>query len=420
MVSIATQQPPPVQTARPEPERIEAMVSYLTDTYQVDPATVRVVKSPLRICPLGAHIDHQLGQVTGMTIDRSILLAFAPRPDRTILLDSLGFKPPVTFNLDDVPPYRRGDWGNYIRGAVLALQRNYRLKQGLVGVIDGEMPIGGLSSSAAVTIAYLLALETINELDISAETNVSLVRFTENEYIGLNNGILDQTVILYSRRNHLTLIDCASFQIDQVPTMLSTHDFEILSVYSGVTQALVGTDYNSRVAECQAAASLLLTRRGPDLDGIEPRLRHVEPAIFQAEGHRLPAKLQQRATHYFGEMQRVVDGVAAWRAGDLKQFGRLMSESGESSIKYYECGCSPLISLYEILRETPGVYGVRFSGAGFRGNCIALIDPTAREAIAEALHCRYPAAHPEHSEVYSIHFCQPENAARLVTWPGKS
>ena len=187
-----------------------------------------------------------------------------------------------------------------------------------------------------------------------------------------------------------------------------------------MTQALVGTDYNSRVAECQEAARLLLTYRASELNSTEPRLRHVTPAIFQAEGHRLPQKLRQRATHYFGEMQRVAEGVAAWRAGDLKGFGRLVSESGESSIKYYECGCPPLISLYEILRQTPGVYGVRFSGAGFRGNCIALIDPSARETIAETLQRRYPAAHPEHAGVYSIHFCQPENEARLVTWPGES
>ncbi len=412
MVLTMTRSVPPIQMRRSDSERIDALISHLAHNHSVNPATVQVAKAPLRICPLGAHIDHQLGPVTGMTIDQSILLAFAPSADNTVHIESLNFKDPRTFSLDSVPPYRPRDWGNYVRGAVLALQRNYQLKRGLVGVIEGDMPIGGLSSSAAVTIAYLLALETINELDVSPKENISLVRYTENEYIGLNNGILDQSVILFSESNHLTLIDPQSLEISQIPTTLQANDFEILSVYSGVTQVLVGTDYNNRVAECQDAAGLLLSYNNhkPVSD---PRLRQVDPKIFTAEGHRLSDIHHRRATHYFGEQQRVMDGVEAWRGGDLERFGALMNESGESSVKYYECGSPQLITLYEILRQTPGVYGTRFSGAGFRGNCIALVDPAARDSIAEAIHRHYPVAHPAEADIYSIHFCQPDGKAQV-------
>ncbi|HEX9924422.1 MAG TPA: galactokinase family protein [Anaerolineae bacterium] len=406
---------PPIGLARPEAERIEQLISCLERTYGANPATVRVVKVPLRICPLGAHIDHQLGRVTGMAIDRSVLMAFAPTNDGTVHVDSLEFSPAISFSLNQVPPYQRGDWGNYIRGAVLGLQDRFQLQQGLVGVIGGDMPIGGLSSSSAVTIAYLLALEAINNLAMPPEENVALVRFTENQYIGLNNGILDQTVILFSRLNHLTLIDCQSIQIDPIPTSLQTDEFDIMIVYSGVTQALMGTDYNNRVAECREAARLLLTYGGLEV-GADSRLRRVPPDLFEAEGHRLPESLRRRATHYFGEMQRVIDGVTAWQAGDLNRFGRLISESGESSIKYYECGCPQLITLYELLRDTPGVFGVRFSGAGFRGNCIALVDPAAREAVAAAIQRRYPVAHPELAGAYRIDFCQSEDRAQLTPW----
>lgn len=406
---------PPIRVDRPESEQIDQLVLHLRQNYAVDPATVRLVRAPLRVCPLGAHIDHQLGRVTGMTIDRSILLAFAPTVDGAIHIDSLNFTPPLTFNLADVPPYRPGDWGNYVRGAVLALQGQYRLARGMVGVVGGEMPIGGLSSSAAVTIAYLLALEALNELDVPPPSNVSLVRFTENQYIGLNNGILDQSVILCSQRHHLTLIDCQTIEIETIPTALLREDCEILVVYSGVSRALVGTDYNSRVAECQEAARRLLSCAGVE-PGPDPRLRQVDPEIFDSEGGRLPPPLRRRAAHFFGEMRRVAEGVAAWRRRDLCRFGALMSESGESSIKNYECGSPPLITLYETLRATPGVYGTRFSGAGFRGNCIALIDPAAREAVAEAVHRRYPAAHPEEAGAYSIHFCQPAGPAGVIPW----
>lgn len=405
---------PPVRAARPEAERIAALISRLKRLPHVDPARIGVVRAPLRICPLGAHIDHQLGQVTGMTIDQSILLAFAPTTDASVYVESFNFEPAVAFNLDHVPAHIPRDWGNYIRGAVLALQQSHSLQHGLTGVVDGDMPVGGLSSSAAVTIAYLLALQAVNHLELPPEKNVALVRFTENQYIGLNNGILDQSVILFNKHEHLTFIDCQSFEVDRIPAAPTNSDFEILAVYSGVSRVLAGTDYNNRVAECREAAHLLLGYAGQD-DQPEARLRHVQPDIFMAEGHRLPPKLKRRASHYFGEMQRVQDGVAAWRAGDLNRFGTLMSESGYSSINNYECGSPQLISLYEILRDTPGVYGTRFSGAGFQGNCLALIDPSARETVAEAVHRRYPAAHPAEAPAYSIHFCQPDGSAQFFS-----
>jgi galactokinase/galacturonokinase len=403
---------PPVRTARPEAERIETLIARLKLQQQVDPATISVVKAPLRICPLGAHIDHQLGCVTGMTIDQSILMAFAPTADGSVYIESLDFEPAVSFNLSQVPGYTPRDWGNYMRGAVLALQQSHHLRQGLIGVVEGEMPIGGLSSSAAVTIAYLLALEAANQLEVAPERNVDLVRFTENQYIGLNNGILDQSVILFSQPNHLTVIDCETIQVDRVASPQAGPKFEILVVYSGLTQALVGTDYNSRVAECREAARLLHNHIG-EPDPPDLRLRHVDPAIFAAEGQHLPPQLRRRASHFFSEMERVTEGIAAWRTGDLDHFGELVSASGESSVKNYECGSPQLITLYETLRDTPGVFGARFSGAGFRGSCLALIDPAARETIAEAIHRRYPIAHPGEAKAYSIHFCQPDGRAEL-------
>jgi galactokinase len=402
----------PVRIARPETEQIDLLVSQLKKRFAVNPADIRVVKAPLRISPLGAHIDHQLGIVTGMTIDQSILMAFVPTDNGTVHLESLNFNTPVSFRLTDVPPYRKGDWGNYIRGAVLALQQKQNLEQGLIGVVSGELPIGGLSSSAAVTIAYLLALEAVNRLTVSPTENIPLVRYTENIYIGLNNGILDQSVILSSYRDHLTTIDCLTFDIDHVSTRM-TDPLDILVVYSGVTHVLVGTDYNNRVAECQEATRQLLSYAGEAIPA-NPRLRHVNPELFHTEGHRLPENLHRRATHFFGEMQRVSDGITAWQAGDLTRFGELVTQSGESSIKYYESGSRQLITLYEILNQTSGVYGTRFSGAGFRGSCIALVDPAARQNIAEAVHKRYPVRHTNEAEIYSIHFCQPDGQATLL------
>jgi galactokinase len=403
-----------IHYTRSQDRRIDQLVTALRRQPGVAPDSIQVVRSPLRISPLGAHIDHQLGRVTGMAVDRAILLAFAPTTDGTVQVESLDFPSTTRFDLAAVPPHQKGDWGNYLRGAVLALQKNHQLTRGLVGVMDSDMPIGGLSSSAAVTIAYLLALESVNGLELTREENIKLVTRTEHEYVGLNNGILDQTSILFSQRNQLTVIDCQAVQIDRAPTTVHPSAYAILAVHSGVTQALVGTGYNNRVAECQDAARQLLQQAHQPIP-TDPRLRHVALETFTAYGAQLPGPLRRRATHFFGEMERVAQGEAAWRTGDITRFGQLVSQSGYSSINYYECGCPQLISLYNILSETPGVYGTRFSGAGFRGSCLALVDPQQCDAIAEAIHRRYPQAHPSEADRYSIHFCQPADGAGLLT-----
>jgi galactokinase len=404
---------PEIHRTRSEADRVTQLAARLEQIVSGGASAVHVVRAPLRISPLGAHIDHQLGCVTGMAVDRAILLAFVPSEDGAVYVESRDFSTPTSFHLGEVPLHQPGDWGNYLRGAVLALRRSYTLQRGIIGVLDSDMPIGGLSSSAAVTIAYLLALEAANELSVTPQENINWVTHTEHDYVGLNNGILDQTSILFSRRNSLTYIDCQAVQIERIAQPLQTSNFAILAVYSGVAKALVGTNYNNRVAECQAAARHLLTVSRQPI-GENPRLRLVDPQIFAQYGEQLDEPLRRRATHFFGEMERVEQGQLAWRAGDLVRFGQLVTASGASSIDNYEAGCPQLITLYRLLRETPGVYGVRFSGAGFRGSCLALINPAQQEVIAEAIHRRYPLAHPEIAEQYSIHLCQPADAAQLI------
>jgi len=319
----------------------------------------------------------------------------------------------IQFSLDAVPPPVVGDWGNYVRGAVLALEQHYVLDKGMDALVEGDMPIGGLSSSAAVGVAYLLALEAANGIEVTPEENIEHDRYVENEYLGLKNGILDQSIILMSDRDHLTYLDCESFEFAKYATPADNGHFEVVVVHSGVAQSLACTDYNQRVAECQRAAELMLEWAGQTIPE-KPRLRMVSPEMYEELGERLPAPLDRRARHFFTEIQRVRDGVNAWKAGDLHVLGDLINESGASSVHNYESGCPPLITLYQVLRDCPGVYGARFSGGGFRGACIAVADPAARTEIAEWVDAHYPAAHPEVADAYSIHFCRLDGPARLL------
>lgn len=393
--------------------RIERLKAYLRRRIGSAEQDVQIVYAPLRISPLGAHVDHQDGLVAGMTLDRVILLAFVPRDDRRVHVESLNFPGQVDFALDDVPSKSPKDWGNYVRGAVLALQQRYHLRVGIDAVVEGTMPIGGLSSSAAVGIAYLLALETANDLAISPEENIQLDRYIENVYLGLKNGIMDQSMILMGQHNTLTYLDCQSVAFERIPIPHEKNGFDILVVYSGVDKVLVGTDYNNRVRECQEATRMLLTWAGQPVPE-NPRLRMVPDEIYAELGSRLPVPLDRRARHFFTEVQRVRQGVAAWRTGDVQEVGLLMRASGASSVHNYESGCPQLITLYNILSECPGVYGARFSGAGFRGCCIGLSDPVYREEIRAFVDARYPVTHPNMAERYSVHFCKSDGPARVL------
>ncbi|KAL0346863.1 UNVERIFIED_CONTAM: Galacturonokinase [Sesamum calycinum] len=386
-----------------------------------DPKEVRVVISPYRICPLGAHIDHQGGTVSAMTINKGVLLGFVPSDNSQVLLQSRQFKGEVSVDaeqprnsaeLKNSGALKRSsssqeecNWGNYARGALYALQkRGNHLKKGIIGFICGTegLDSSGLSSSAAVGVAYLLAFESANKLIISPTENIEYDRLIENEYLGLKNGILDQSAILLSSYGCLTCMNCKTkeHRLIRSPESNANHNnetkkqFNILLAFSGLKQALItNPGYNSRVAECQEAAKILLQASGNE--GLEPILSNVDPKAYEEHKGKLDPSLARRAEHYFSENKRVIKGLEAWASGNIEDFGKLISASGLSSIKNYESGCEPLIQLYEILLRAPGVYGARFSGAGFRGCCIAFVDTDRALDAASFIREEYPKLQPD-------------------------
>jgi galacturonokinase len=381
--------------------------------YGVARASVRVVYAPYRICPLGAHIDHQGGPVTAMAVARGVLLAYAPSRGTEVELASLDFPGEVRFALDAVGEARPGDWGNYARGAARALaQAGYALKRDFLGMVAGPWSEGGLSSSAAVGVAYLLALEDVNGLSLRPEANIWLDQAIENGYLGLNNGILDPAAILLSRRGQLTVIDCATAGHELVRPPPAMPSWRIMLAFSGLKRALVGTDYNRRVAECVAAARLLLRAAGRGSQ--KPLLGQVAAAEHAAHRDKLPAALARRAAHFFAEVERVHQGVDAWNRGALREFGRLMTASGQSSIQNYECGSEPLIELYRILAGCEGVYGARFSGAGFRGCCVAFVAAAAAEQVKEEVQRAYARCQPSFAAQAPVAVCSPDDGARWL------
>lgn len=386
---------------------------FLREFGTIEEGTLFALSVPLRLCPLGAHSDHQAGIVTGFAIDRSIDLVGSVTEKACAEVLSVVFNQRAVVPFDNVGERGTGDWVNYLRGAVTHLHtKRAPLAKGIRVVINGTMPIGGLSSSAAVSIAYLKALAYAQKLHLSDQELVSLVLQIENGYLGLHNGVLDQSVILFSKKEALTVIDCRNNEVSSVALGSTDVRWEFLVVYSGLSRQLTATPFNQRVAECQDAARELLQLSGAEVPE-HPILGHVPDEVYKRLSPRLSEMLRKRARHFFEERERVREGIGAWSRGDIKRFGELVTQSGYSSIVNYESGSPALIALYEILAEDPGVYGARFCGGGFQGCCLALIDPAKRESIVAGLHERYMARHPELANTYSIHRCQTSSAGSI-------
>ena len=166
--------------------------------------------SPYRVCPLGAHVDHQHGLVTGFAIDKGVDLWFDVREDSLVKLSSRTFEGDVEFHVNTPSQVKERHWGDYARGAKYALRKRFELSHGIEGVIQGSLPVGGLSSSAAVLIAYVMAFAKANDITLQPFEVVKIASEAEREYIGLNNGLLDQACIALGKKDGLLFLDCDS------------------------------------------------------------------------------------------------------------------------------------------------------------------------------------------------------------------
>ena len=372
--------------------------------------------SPYRVCPLGAHVDHQHGLVTGFAIDKGVDLWFNVREDSVVKLSSRTFEGDVEFEIDKPSQVREKHWGDYARGAKYALRKRFELTNGIDGVLQGSLPVGGLSSSAAVLIAYVMAFAKANGIKLRPMEVIQIASEAEREYIGLSNGILDQACIALGKKDNLLFLDCDTNDYRIIKKHPDMPEFEIGIFFSGLTRNLVNSDYNLRVYECKTAAWNMLAYTDQPLKPFKKTfLRDIPKATFDKTKIAMPARFARRAEHFYTEYRRVRQGVTAWESGNMKLFGKLSFDSCESSIHNYECGSPELIAIYEIMRQLPGVWGGRFSGAGFKGACIALIDPAYKDEIEKELTARYLEQFPEYENTFKCYFVKSDDGARFVT-----
>ena len=367
---------------------------------------------PYRICPIGAHSDHNLGKITGFAIDRGIHIAYSPKHNGVIEMTSLQFPKRAQWHIREIGG-KTGDWADYLRGATWALAKKHVLSVGLSGVIEGTLPIGGLSSSAAVILAFLDALCRVNGIQLSSRELIQVAFTAEKDYVGMNIGTLDQSCEVLSRKNSLLYLDCRDDSYELIPAPASMPPYRVMVFFSGLEHSLLSSKYNMRVDELRAGVYALQALSGMSYGKFhEANARDVPFAVYQEYRDRLPAQWARRCEHWYTEFQRVEAGAEAWRRGDLETYGRLSFESGWSSIHNWESGAPEQIRLYEIMRETDGIYGGRFAGAGFKGCCLALVRPECVDAIRETVTRKYLSAFPEMKEKYGVYVCDTADGVR--------
>ena len=369
---------------------------------------------PYRICPIGAHSDHNLGKITGLAIDKGIHIAYAPKQNGVVEMASLQFPKRAQWHIASVPPQKQNDWADYLRGATQSLSRLHQLHVGLCGVIEGTLPIGGLSSSAAVIISFLTALCKVNDIQLSQQEIIDVAYDAELNYVGVSVGKLDQSCEVLSKKNHLLYLDTKDNHYELIPQSKEMKPYKIAIFFSGLEHNLAGSKYNMRVDELRSGVYALQALAGMEYGKFnEANARNVPREVYEQYKDRLPEPWAKRCEHWYTEFGRVEKGAEAWRRGDIEAYGQLSFESGWSSIHNWESGAPEQIRLYEIMTQTNGIYGGRFSGAGFKGCCMALIDPAYEDEISRKVTEKYLASYPEMKGKYAVFICDSANGAML-------
>jgi galactokinase len=334
--------------------------------------------APGRAELLGNHTDYNEGYVLALAVDRGTTITGKARSDRQIHIHSKELGKTETLALDKLAAEQVAPWSRYTLGVVDQFRRNDLPVEGFDAEISGNLPLGaGLSSSASLENATVLFLAKLFGAKLDPMQMARLAQKAEHDFVGVRCGLLDQIASLLSRAGRATFIDCRTTEVDHVPL---DGEVSVIIANSNVKHALVGGEYNERRSDCEAAAHAL---------GVS-FLRDASTEMLKARKSEMADRIYRRALHITGENERVLEGCAALRKGNIARFGELMFASHESSMHNFENSCPELDRLVAAARKTPGVYGARLSGGGFGGATINLVEKGREEEVVKALTAAQP------------------------------
>ena len=354
------------------------MMQLFKNEYGVDNREIKTFLSPGRVNLIGEHIDYNGGFVFPGALTVGIYAALSLRDDNKIRMRSKNVAGEVIVNLDEELVYKKeDDWGNYPKGVMKALKDLGHEVPGMDIVLYSNIPDGaGLSSSAAleVLMAYIiLYLENPEQID---RVEVSkLCQKVENEFVGVNCGIMDQFAVAVGKKDHAILLDCASLYYEYAP--LNLGDYSLVIMSTNKRRELADSKYNERRAECEKALEIINENKTEKLENLcQATLEDIESFIKDET-------IKKRAIHVVTENERVKKSMEALKAGDIKGFGELMTQSHISLENDYEVTGLHLDTLVHEALKIEGCIGARMTGAGFGGCAIALVDEAKVDEFKE-------------------------------------
>ena len=374
-------------------------------------APAHIARAPGRVNLLGEHVDYNDGFVLPAAIDRATYIAFSPADSDQTTLVAADFAEKAVFSPQTIPAKTQTgssplpEWALYPAGVMWALQEEHLQTPGMVAVYASDVPRGsGLSSSASVELAFLTAWQTLGGWKLPAMRLALLGQKAENQYVGVNCGIMDQFASACGVENKLLLLDCRSLEWKTIPL---PEDVSIVIADTRVRRKLTSGEYNKRRAACEEAVRLLQQ----NLPGIKS-LRDVSLEDFNRLADKLPEEVSKRARHVVEEIERSKQAEALLAAADVRQFGKLMNECHASLRDLYEVSCPELDVMARVAQSLDGCHGARLTGAGFGGCTVNLVAREQAQRFSGLLAKGYAAAVGYPPEIY---ITRASNGAELLS-----
>ena len=358
--------------------------------YGGEASDIRVFHSPGRVNLIGEHTDYNGGFVFPASLSLGTTIALRKTGANVIRMKATDLPDMVELDLDKLDDYRGLWWGNYQAGVALELKKEGYTIIGCDMLYDDTLPHGGgLSSSAAIEVATALALATLSneENNISEKVDMTKMAFigqaAEQNYCGVNCGIMDQFASAMGRKDHAIFLDCKNMKFELVPLVLD--GCKLVITNTNKKHSLASSKYNERRSECDEGFAIL-KKALPEKSCIG----EISVEEFEANKHLIENEVvRKRIEHVVYEDGRVLESVEALKNGDLKRFGTLMNASHDSLRDLYEVTGIELDTLVEEARKVEGVLGSRMTGAGFGGSTVSIVKEDAVERFREEVGKNY-------------------------------
>jgi galactokinase len=353
--------------------------------------------APGRVEILGNHTDYNLGFVLSAAIHLGVTIEASRLSTNMLEISSETNERSISIELNNLQPLVGDTWANYPIGVIKVLSdRGFRLG-GMRLSVSSDLPLGaGLSSSAALEVATAMAAKALFDLEIDQMQLAQLCQKAENEFVGVQSGLLDQASSVFGKNRKLILLDFLKITVETVSLPATA---SLLLLNSGVPHELTGGEYNERRKQCMRAAKAMGVRS----------LR--EANLAQLGSAQLDDVTRRRALHILGENERVLEGVQALRSNQLEAFGELMFASHASSRVNFENSTSHLDTLVDLAKNTHGVFGSRLTGGGFGGSTVSLVERERADEIVQAISSAY---HRMTGATCSPTQTEPSEGARIV------